>query len=242
MMNAIGMIETKGLLAAIEGADVMLKAADVTLLDKSSATGGLITITVTGEVSAVQAAIESATASITRLNPSLLISKHVIARPSTSLENIISTSAIHAESSKQVETEELAAEESPAVVEETQAASEETPTVIEDTNAIAEKAPVISEEVPVIAKKKPATVASPIEMTSPAAEVASVIEDETTSKSVEDKSPEYSASELQKMNLKNLREIANKLPELNTKVDIKKATKKTLIKFIRESQTNEGRK
>ena len=93
-MNAIGMIETKGLLAAIEGADVMLKAADVTLLDKSSATGGLITITVTGEVSAVQAAVESATASINRLNPSLLISKHVIARPSSSLENIMSTTPL----------------------------------------------------------------------------------------------------------------------------------------------------
>jgi len=237
MMNAIGMIETKGLLAAIEGADVMLKAADVTLLDKSSATGGLITITVTGEVSAVQAAIESATASINRLNPSLLISKHVIARPSTSLEYIISTSVTQAESTQQIETVELAVEENPVVedapvvCEEPSAAIEDVPAVIEETSATAENAPVISEEVPVITEEKPAAV-----------EVVPVLESEPTPKSTEEKAPEYSASELQRMNLKNLREIANALPVLNTKVDIKKATKKTLIKFIRESQTNQGRK
>ncbi len=227
-MNAIGMIETKGLLAAIEGADVMLKAADVTLLDKSSATGGLITITVTGEVSAVQAAIESATASINRLNPSLLISKHVIARPSTSLENIMSTSVTQAESTEQIETEALVIKESP--------------TVVEEVPAVAEQAPVMSEEEPVITEEKPVAVASPIEMVSPTVEVAFVTEDVSAPKSIEDTTPEYSASQLQKMNLKKLRAIANELPELDTKVDIKKATKKTLIKFIRESQTNEGRK
>lgn len=234
-MNAIGMIETKGLLAAIEGADVMLKAADVTLLDKSSATGGLITITVTGEVSAVQAAIEAATVSIHRLNPSLFISKHVIARPSTCLENIISTSVTQAESTNPIETEELAVEESSAVVEET-------PAVIEETPAIAEEVLVISENVPVITEDKPAAVISPIAMISPAVEVASVLEDEPTSKPTADTVFEYSTTELQKNNLKKLREIASELPALNTKVDIKKATKKTLIKFIRESQTNEGRK
>lgn len=240
-MNAIGMIETKGLLAAIEGADAMLKAADVTLLDKSSATGGLITITVTGEVSAVQAAIESATASIHRLNPSLLISKHVIARPSTSLKHIISTSVTQPESAAkiekapqvepapQVETAELAVEESP-VVEGESAVSEAVTVVIEETNAIEDNAPVIAEDMLVITEESVVT------------DVAPAIEDEPTPELIDEKAPEYSASELQKMNLKNLREIANALPVLNTKVDIKKATKKTLIKFIRESQTNEGRK
>lgn len=229
MMNAIGMIETKGLLAAVEGADVMLKAADVTLLDKSSATGGLITITVTGEVSAVQAAIEAATVSINRLNPNLLISKHVIARPSSFLESIISTSAIQAASATPIEKEDLAVKESAAVVEEV-------PAVAEDAVIIA------AEEESVISEEKPVAVASPIEIVSPAVEVASVIEDEPTSKPTEDTVFEYSTSELQKMNLKHLREIANELPELNTKVDIKKATKQTLIKIIRDSQINKGRK
>lgn len=88
-MNAIGMIETRGLLAAIEGADCMLKAADVSLISKNSATGGLITITVTGEVAAVQTAVESAAVSIHRLNSESLISKHVIARPCANLESVI---------------------------------------------------------------------------------------------------------------------------------------------------------
>lgn len=54
-MLALGLVETRGLLAAIEGADAMLKAADVRLLEKNLATGGLVTITIAGEVSAVQA-------------------------------------------------------------------------------------------------------------------------------------------------------------------------------------------
>ena len=211
MMNAIGMIETKGLLAAIEGADVMLKAADVTLLDKSSATGGLITITVTGEVSAVQAAIEAATVSINRLNSNLLISKHVIARPSSSLEKVMSimSSTPQNESAKDVEKEHLAAEVTP---------------VVEEASIVVEEASVAVEEAPIVA------------------EVASVIEDVPVPKSVEDTVSYYRATKLQKMNLNNLREIASELPELNTKIDIKKATKKTLIKIIRDSQINKGRK
>lgn len=217
-MNAIGMIETKGLLAAIEGADVMLKAADVTLLDKSSATGGLITITVTGEVSAVQAAIEAATVSINRLNSNLLISKHVIARPSSSLEKVMSimSSTPQNESAKDVEKEHLAAEATPVI--------EEVPVVVEEAPVVVEEAPIVAEEAPIVA------------------EVASVIEDVPVPKSVEDTVSHYRATKLQKMNLNNLREIASELPELNTKIDIKKATKKTLIKIIRDSQINKGRK
>ena len=52
-MQALGMIETRGLLASIEAADAMLKAADVTLLDRTKVGGGLVTISVTGDVAAV---------------------------------------------------------------------------------------------------------------------------------------------------------------------------------------------
>ncbi|WP_162629267.1 BMC domain-containing protein [Moritella yayanosii] len=230
MMNAIGMIETKGLLAAIEGADVMLKAADVTLLDKSSATGGLITITVTGEVSAVQAAIEAATVAINRLNSNLLISKHVIARPSSSLEKVMSimSSTPQNESAKDVEKEHLPAEETPV-------SAKETPITIEESTIVIKDAPVVVAEAPVVAEL-------PIVVGSPVAEAASVIEDVPVPKSVEDTVSHYRASKLQKMNLNNLREIASELPELNTNIDIKKATKKTLIKVIRDSQINKGRK
>ena len=59
-MLALGLVETRGLIAAIEGADAMLKAADVRLLEKNLATGGLVTITIAGEVSAVQASVDAA--------------------------------------------------------------------------------------------------------------------------------------------------------------------------------------
>ncbi len=58
-MQALGMIET-GTLAAIEAVDVMLKAADVTLVEKTKIGGGLVTVTVTGDVAAVTAAVDAA--------------------------------------------------------------------------------------------------------------------------------------------------------------------------------------
>lgn len=85
----MGFIETFGLLPAIEAADAMLKAADVTLVDKSLASGGLVTISVTGEVAAVKAAVDAAAASLGRLPGAILVSKHVIARPDDELEKII---------------------------------------------------------------------------------------------------------------------------------------------------------
>ena len=84
-MEALGIIETKGLLAAIEGADVMLKAADVRLLDKTYVGAGLVSITVTGEVAAVQASVSAAVAALERLDGSELISHHVIPRPDEAL-------------------------------------------------------------------------------------------------------------------------------------------------------------
>ena len=58
-MKALGLIETKGTLAAVEAADAMVKAADVTLVEKTRVGGGLVTITVTGDVAAVQAAVDA---------------------------------------------------------------------------------------------------------------------------------------------------------------------------------------
>ena len=90
-MEALGMIETSGLLAAIESADVMLKAAEVQLLEKVLVGGGLVTVTVTGDVAAVKSSIDAAAAAVSRLGPELLISQHVIPRPHVELgETIVS--------------------------------------------------------------------------------------------------------------------------------------------------------
>ena len=88
-MQALGLVETRGLVGAVEGADAMLKAADVRLLEKSLAGGGLVTITVTGSVSAVQASVDAACAAIDRIPGTSLVSSHVIPRPDDQLHAIL---------------------------------------------------------------------------------------------------------------------------------------------------------
>jgi ethanolamine utilization protein EutM len=89
MMQALGMIETRGLVAAIESSDAMLKAAEVRLVEKTLTGGGLVTIVVTGDVAACKASVDAAAAAVQRLGGELLISTHVIPRPSGSLAGMI---------------------------------------------------------------------------------------------------------------------------------------------------------
>lgn len=88
-MQALGMIETKGALAAVEAADVMLKAADVALVEKNVIGGGLVTVTVTGDVAAVKAAVEAGASAVNRLGDSFLVTEHVIARPHEQIEDLL---------------------------------------------------------------------------------------------------------------------------------------------------------
>jgi microcompartments protein len=87
-LQAIGLIETKGLIASIESADVMLKAADVKLISKTLVGGGLVTITVEGDVAAVKASVDAAVSAVERLGMDLLISNHVIPRPVDSIRDL----------------------------------------------------------------------------------------------------------------------------------------------------------
>ena len=86
-MTALGMIETRGLVASIEAADAMLKAANVSLQGKEHVGGGLVTVMVRGDVGAVKAAVDAGAAAAERVGE--LISVHVIPRPHTSLEEIL---------------------------------------------------------------------------------------------------------------------------------------------------------
>ena len=88
-MQALGFIETKGVLVAIEAADAMLKAADVSLVEKTKVGGGFISVTVTGDVAAVKAAVEAGAAAVERINPAALITRHVIPRPHEELTAVI---------------------------------------------------------------------------------------------------------------------------------------------------------
>ncbi len=84
---ALGMIETKGLVAAIEAADAMVKAAKVTLLGREKVGGGLVTVLVRGDVGAVKAATDAGAAAAQRVGE--LIAVHVIPRPHEEVEQIL---------------------------------------------------------------------------------------------------------------------------------------------------------
>lgn len=85
--NALGMIETKGLVGAIEAADAMVKAANVYLIGKSQVGGGLVTVMVRGDVGAVKAATDAGAAAAQRVGE--LVSVHVIPRPHSDVEFIL---------------------------------------------------------------------------------------------------------------------------------------------------------
>jgi ethanolamine utilization protein EutM len=84
---ALGMIETRGLVAAVEAADAMVKAANVRLLDKTRVGGGLVSVMVRGETGAVKAATEAGAAAAAKVGE--LVSVHVIPRPDDAVEFIL---------------------------------------------------------------------------------------------------------------------------------------------------------
>ena len=85
--EALGMIETRGLTAAIEAADAMVKAAEVTLLGTEKIGSGLVSVMVRGDVGAVKAAVEAGSNSAARLGE--LVATHVIPRPHADVEKIL---------------------------------------------------------------------------------------------------------------------------------------------------------
>ena len=85
--QALGMIETRGLTAAIEAADAMTKSAEVSLIGTEKIGSGLVTVMVRGDVGAVKAAVETGAAAAGNLGE--LIATHVIPRPHTDVEKIL---------------------------------------------------------------------------------------------------------------------------------------------------------
>lgn len=87
MSEALGMIETKGLVGAIEAADAMVKAANVVLVGYEKIGSGLVTVMVRGDVGAVKAAADAGAAAARNVGE--VISIHVIPRPHSDVENIL---------------------------------------------------------------------------------------------------------------------------------------------------------
>ena len=86
-MEALGMVETRGLVAAIEAADAMVKAANVTLIGSEKIGSGLVSVMVRGDVGAVKAATDAGAAAAERVGE--LLSVHVIPRPHGEVEGIL---------------------------------------------------------------------------------------------------------------------------------------------------------
>ncbi len=124
-MQALGFIETRGLIAAIEGADAMLKAAEVRLVERTFVKGGIVTITVTGDVAACRASVDAAASAVARMGGTIL-STHVIPRPHESLDGSMIGSVDPVWEQEEIENTEDKLEED-AFEEEPEAAGEEKP-------------------------------------------------------------------------------------------------------------------
>ena len=87
MMEALGMVETRGLVAAIEAADAMVKAANVVLVGSEKIGSGLVSVMVRGDVGAVKAAVEAGSAAAMSLGE--VVATHVIPRPHADVEKLL---------------------------------------------------------------------------------------------------------------------------------------------------------
>ncbi len=92
VQEAYGLVETRGLVAALEAADAMMKASNVNLVGLEQTMAALITVQITGETAAVQAAVDAGTAAATKIGE--VISSHVIARPASEVVSMQFESSI----------------------------------------------------------------------------------------------------------------------------------------------------
>ncbi len=95
--DALGMVETRGLVAAVEAADAMVKASRVTLLGMEKADAGLVTVLVEGETAAVQSSVDAGRAAAERIGA--VVSTHVIPRPAAEIHPILEVDAPQAQDS-----------------------------------------------------------------------------------------------------------------------------------------------
>jgi microcompartment protein CcmL/EutN len=108
--RALGMIETRGLIASIEAADAMVKAAKVQLIGKEKVQGGLVTILVVGETAAVKSAVDAGAAAAQRVGE--LVSTHIIPRPDDQIDEMIKE-VITVERKPRKQEEEIVLEKKP---------------------------------------------------------------------------------------------------------------------------------
>ena len=127
-MKALGMIETRGMVGAIEAVDVACKTADVEVLNRHLVKGGIVTVEIVGDVGAVKVAVEAAAEAVKRLG--VYMGSHVIPRPTEEVYNMLEK--------KEVPTEEIVEEE--IIVD----LPEENEVIVEDIVDEVEAKPVVN--------------------------------------------------------------------------------------------------
>ena len=194
-MQALGMIETKGLIGSIEAADAMVKAANVYLIGKVHVGGGLVTVMVRGDVGAVKAATDAGAAAAQRVGE--LISVHVIPRPHMEVESILPhcPEGPDGDDDGPQEPEPEGAEEAVTEPQEPEKRTEPEQAPVEETEAPAEQA----------------------ENAAPEAEETAVADNPMTRQKLEaifqSEGIEQAMSEITFLRLAELRELAKEYPE-----------------------------
>ena len=240
-MKALGMIETRGLVAAIEAADAMVKAANVTLACKERVGGGLVTVMVRGDVGAVKAATDAGAAAAERVGE--LISVHVIPRPHEELEEILGDPDDAAPKAPEGPVKE----DPPTNPKEAAPVEED---LKEPEASVTEEEPEVSGEPEMEQTEEPEEAQTESE-TVETQETAQTEESEETDQAAGpemDGQPEtgvlekkkYTPGFLSSKSVAKLRELARKLEIDNmTKADIRFAKKQELIEKILDFQTRQ---
>lgn len=222
--KALGMIETRGLVASIEAADAMVKAAQVSIVSKQRAQAGLITIFVEGETAAVKSAVDAGAAAAQRVGE--LVSVHVIPRPDDQMDLIIPGEKEIRKSQPAVKT----IENKPSRT--TEPAKKEEP--LKKVKKKVEKIEHETEEEEIEIKSSPETSSSTIERLKREA-LGGKIKEDTTKKSVtKSKSGKINLAELEVLNVHQLRRVARSTEGFPIKGrEISKANRGTLLDYFK---------
>jgi microcompartment protein CcmL/EutN len=207
--RALGMVETRGLIASIEAADAMVKAAQVQLLGKEKVQAGLVTIFIVGETAAVKSALDAGAAAAQRVGE--LVSTHIIPRPDDQIDDIISGRA---------STEKISRKQEPIVEKRSSRRIKQIPKqeeiVVEESKPVPE--PSSSSTIDRLKKEA----------------LGVTLDIEKSAKGKPKSGLKYSMSELEVMNVHQLRRFARDIEDFPIKGrEISRANRGELLDFFK---------
>lgn len=230
MKQAIGMIETQGLIGLIEAADAMLKSSNVHLLGSTQVGGGINTVMIEGDVAAVEAAIQSAKASISLLGNNILLCGHVIPRPEITPETFVSCKEPNATEKQQMQKSAPFEKAAGDQAKEQLKNSEQTSEIAEEKGTNQQKLEKESVESPTVSEKILKVVKEELK------QEEEMLSEQSKVQSVKSKSKEQLQEKFQKMKVADLRKLAKEQKEFSRpKKEIYHMSKAKLIQALIDS-------